>query len=58
MDNFIQFFYDILTILKLVIFAVYSIGETLLKCFFIPQKFLAKSVKGEIVLITGAGYSN
>lgn len=46
---------DIITALKLFLFAFYSSIETLVKNFLIPKSFLEKSIEDQVVLITGAG---
>ena len=46
---------DILTALKLFLFAFYCSVETLVKNLFIPRSLLEKSIKNQVVLITGAG---
>ena len=49
------FLRDLLTILKLFVFMVYSTSTTLVKNLVIPDSLLSKCVKNQIVLITGAG---
>ena len=46
---------DLLTILKLFFYMVYSTSTTLVKNLIIPDSLLSKCVKNQIVLITGAG---
>jgi hypothetical protein len=57
MLNLANIIADLCILVKLLALATYFYAEILLKNFIIPKKCLAKSIKDNLVLITGAGNS-
>lgn len=54
LDHFLDFTIDVLVLLKLFLFNLYCYVEVLYKNTIFPKKQY-KDIRGEIVLITGAG---
>ncbi len=46
---------DIAILLKLFCYNIYFTFELFIKNLFVPNHLLAKSIKGEVALVTGAG---
>jgi hypothetical protein len=46
---------DIWVILKLLVYLVYTFIENILRSWVIPADYLRKNVRGQTVLVTGAG---
>jgi hypothetical protein len=46
---------DIWVLVKLLVYLIYTYIENILKLFVIPDNYLRKNVKGQTVLVTGAG---
>lgn len=47
---------DIAIIAKLILFAIYSSLQVLVKNLFIPRHLLEKAMDNQVVVVTGAGW--